>query len=84
MTVDEAIEFEKESIKGERQMFADGGSAWYHEQLVKWLEELKDYRNKNKLVVKVDVMNIPELREKINEAYNQGRADAADDIYKSM
>ena len=29
----------------------------YHKQLAEWLEELKDYRDKNKMVVRVDVEN---------------------------
>lgn len=35
MTIDEAIEFEKAGIKGERQLYNNGGFVEYHEQLVK-------------------------------------------------
>lgn len=60
MTIDEAIKYEKAEIKGERQLYDNGGFAEYHEQLVKWLEELKIYKESN-----ISIKN-----------YQQGRADA--------
>ena len=36
-------------------------------QLVEWLEELKDYRDKNKMVVRVDVENMDSIKDKIEE-----------------
>ena len=54
-----------------------------HEEMdgiAQWLEELKDYRDKNKMVCKVDVMNMDELLEKVKEAYNQ----ALEDFYKAL
>ena len=38
-----------------------------HEQLAEWLEELKDYRDKNKMVVRVDVENMDSIKDKIDE-----------------
>ena len=38
-----------------------------HEQLAEWLEELKDYRDKNKMVVRVDVENMDSVKDKIEE-----------------
>ena len=38
-----------------------------HEQLAEWLEELKDYRDKNKMVVRVDCENIDSIKDKIEE-----------------
>lgn len=38
-----------------------------HEQLAEWLEELKDYRDKNKMVVRVDVENMDSFKDKIDE-----------------
>ena len=38
-----------------------------HEQLAEWLEELKDYRDKNKMVVRVDVENMDSVKDKIDE-----------------
>ena len=39
----------------------------YHKQLAEWLEELKDYRDKNKMVVRVDVENMDSIKDKIEE-----------------
>ena len=38
-----------------------------HEQLKEWLEELKDCRDKNKMVVRVDVENMDSIKDKIDE-----------------
>ena len=38
-----------------------------HEQLAKWLEELKDYRDKNKMIVRIDIENIDSIKDKIEE-----------------
>ena len=38
-----------------------------HEQLAEWLEELKDYRDKNKIVVRVDCENMDSIKDKIEE-----------------
>ena len=39
----------------------------YHKQLAEWLEELKDYQDKNKMVVRVDVENMDSIKDKIEE-----------------
>ena len=36
-------------------------------QLAEWLEELKDYRDKNKMVVRVDVENMDSIKYKMEE-----------------
>ena len=36
-------------------------------QIAEWLEELRDYQNKNKMVVRVDVENMDNIKDKINE-----------------
>ena len=38
-----------------------------HEQIAEWLEELKDYRDKNKMVVRVDVENMDSVKDKIDK-----------------
>ena len=38
-----------------------------HEQIAEWLEELKGYRDKNKMVVRVDVENMDSIKDKIDE-----------------
>ena len=35
--------------------------------LAEWLEELKDYRDKNKMVVRIDVENMDSIKDKIEE-----------------
>ena len=56
-----------------------------HEQIAKWLEELKDYQDKNKMVVRLDVENIDSIKDKIEElskyAENQYNK-AIDDVLK--
>lgn len=38
-----------------------------HEQLAEWLRELKDYRDKNKMVVRIDIENMDSVKDKIEE-----------------
>lgn len=38
-----------------------------HEQLAEWLRELKDYRDKNKWVVRIDIENMDSVKNKIEE-----------------
>ena len=42
---------------------------WQREQyqIAEWLEELKDYQDKNKMVVRVDVENIDSIKDRIDE-----------------
>ena len=80
MTIDEAIAHEKEVAKeiyveamlchanpddGKLDDCIERGK--YHEQLAEWLEELKDYRDKNKMVVRVDAENMDSIKDKIEE-----------------
>ena len=53
------------------------------EQLVEWLEELKDYRDKNKMVVRVDVENMDSIKDKIEELskYAERQYDKAIDDF---
>ena len=54
-----------------------------HEQLAEWLEELKDYRDKNKMVVRVDVENMDNIKDKIEELskYAERQYDKAIDDF---
>lgn len=96
MTIDEAIKLERQIAKENRDRigtFDDEYSkkcevwAEEHEQIAKWLEDLKDYQDKNKMVVRVDVdfENIDAIKDKIEElskyAENQ-YAKAIDDVLK--
>ena len=68
MTIDEAIAHAREVAS---RKFDDRvhciSCAEEHEQLAEWLEELKDYRDKNKMVVRIDVENIDSVKDKIEE-----------------
>ena len=100
MSIDEAIAHEKEVAKeiyveamlchanpddGKLDDCIERGK--YHEQLAEWLEELKDYQDKNKMVVRVDVENMDSIKDKIEElsryAENQYNK-AIDDFVKAI
>ena len=94
MTIDEVIELERQAAKDQRDhigTFDDEYSkkcevwAEEHEQIAKWLEELKDYQDKNKMVVRIDAENIDSIKDKIEElskyAENQYNK-AIDDVLK--
>ena len=56
-------------------------------QIVEWLEELRDYQNKNKMVVRVDVENMDSIKDKIDELskyaesqYNKAIDDFVNDL----
>lgn len=80
MTIDEAIKHAREVAEKKytegmlchanpNDDLLDGyiSCAEEHEQLAEWLEELKDYRDKNKMVVRVDVENMDSIKDKIDE-----------------
>lgn len=79
MTIDEAIASERNQHE-----FSDYNN--YHEQLAEWLEELKDYRDKNKMVVKIDCINsekFNDLAVKLaKEQYNKAIDDFVNVIIK--
>ena len=57
-----------------------------HEQLAEWLEALKDYRDKNKMVVRIDIENMDSVKDTIDElskyAENQYNKAIDDFIHK--
>ena len=55
-------------------------------QIAEWLEELKDYQDKNKMVVRVDVENMDSIKDKIEELskYAERQYDKAIDDAKSV
>ncbi len=60
-------------------------SAEEHEQIAEWLEELKDYRDKNKMVVRVDVENMDNIKDKIEGLSKYAESEynkALDDFVK--
>ena len=96
MTIDEAIVLERQIAKEQRDRigtFDDEHSkkcevwAEEHEQIAKWLEELKDYQDKNKMVVRVDcdVENMDSIKDKIDELSKYAESQynkAIDDVLK--
>ena len=72
MTIDEAITLERQAAKDQ----IDRICTFEHEQIADWLEELKDYQDKNKMVVRVDCENIDELSKYAESQYNK----AIDDV----
>ena len=95
MSIDEAIAHEKEVAKeiyveamlchanpddGKLDDCIERGK--YHEQLAEWLEELKDYRDKNKMVVRIDCVNSEEFKDIAVKLAKEQYNKAIDD-YKS-
>ena len=54
-------------------------------QIAEWLEELKDYQDKNKMVVRVDVENMDSIKDKIEELskYAENQYGKGIDDYKN-
>ena len=56
-------------------------------QLAEWLEELKDYQDKNKMVVRVDAENMDSIKDKIEELSKYAESQynkAIDDFVKEI
>ena len=77
MTIDEAIEKNRKIAETKKTLYDACVLEEYnrhllreykeHEQLAEWLEALKDYRDKNKMVVRIDIENMDSIRDKIEE-----------------
>ena len=72
MTLDEAITKYKEITNKDKNcpmycMLSCDKCVQESGQIAEWLEELRDYQNKNKMVVRVDVENMDSIKDKINE-----------------
>ena len=66
MTIDEAIAHEKR-ISKDNKVHNFENIVNYHKQIAEWLEALKDYRDKNKMVVRIDIENMDSVKDKIDE-----------------
>ena len=77
LSIDEAIEDLKYDI--EIDMYIRNIAP----QIAEWLEELKDYQDKNKMVVRVDVENMDSIKDKIEELskYAERQYDKAIDDF---
>ena len=94
LTIDEAIKLERQTAEEQRDHigtyddeYSKKCEIWAeeHEQIAKWLEELKDYQDKNKMVVRLDVENIDSIKDKIEELSKYAESQynkAIDDVLK--
>ena len=96
LTIDEAIAREKQAAKEQRchigtfdDEYSKKCEVWSeeHEQIAKWLEELKNYQDKNKMVVRVDCdfENMDHIKDKIEELSKYAESQykkALDDVLK--
>lgn len=62
LSIDEAIAM----LKFNNKHIADLGNDDL-QQIAEWLEQLKDYQDKNKMVVRIDVENMDSIKDKIEE-----------------
>ena len=90
MTLDEAITKYKEITNKDANcpmhcMFSCDKCVQESGQIAEWLEELRDYQNKNKMVVRVDVENMDSIKDKINELskYAENQYSNGIDDYKN-
>ena len=90
MTIDEAIEKFKFIANSDTPcprycMLPCDKCVGESKQLAEWLEELKCYRDKNKMVVRVDVENMDSIKDKIDELSRYAESQynkAIDDFVK--
>ena len=92
MTIDEAIAKHRKIAETQKTLYdactlKEHNShflqcAEEHEQLAEWLEELKNYRDKNKMVVRIDCVNSEEFKDIAVKLAKEQYNNAIDD-YKS-
>ena len=82
LSIDEAIAM----LKFNNKHIADLGNDDL-QQIAEWLEQLKDYQDKNKMVVRVDVENMDSIKDEIEKLskyaknqYNKAIDDFAENI----
>ena len=75
MTIDEAIAKYNKLANNDRTCYQEEAY-----QLAEWLEELKDYRDKNKMVVRIDVENIEIVKDRAIELAKEQYNKAIDDF----
>ena len=92
MTIDEAIAKYKEITNADANCPAHCNISCdkcvqESKQLAEWLEELKDYRDKNKMVVRIDIENMDSVKDKIDELSKYAESQynkAIDDFSKAL
>lgn len=78
LSIDEAIAKHKKLANNDRTCYPEEA-----QQLAEWLEELKNYRDKNKMVVRIDCENMDSIKDKIEELskYAESQYDKAIDDF---
>ena len=88
MTIDEAIAKYKEIANTDANCPAHCISCdkrvQESKQLVEWLEELKDYRDKNKMVLRIDCANSEEFKDIAVKLAKEQYNKAIDDIKEKL
>ena len=86
LSIDEAIAM----LKFNNKHIADLGNDDL-QQIAEWLEQLKDYQDKNKMVVRVDVENMDSIKDEIEKLskyaknqYNKAIDDFSTDIINKI
>ena len=80
MTLDKAIAKYNKLANNDRTCYQEEA-----QQLAQWLEELKDYRDKNKMVVMIDAENMDSVKDKIDKLSKYAESQynkAIDDFVK--
>ena len=80
MTLDKAIAKYNKLANNDRACYQEEA-----QQLAQWLEELKDYRDKNKMVVMIDAENMDSVKDKIDKLSKYAESQynkAIDDFVK--
>lgn len=83
MTIDEAIAQYREKA----EYFKSTTNVAYAlelEQIAEWLEELKDYRDKNKMVVRIDCINSEEFNDLAVKLAKEQYNNAIDDFSEKI
>lgn len=83
LSIDEAIE----ELKSENGYYANNGMtdvAEFNTKIIRWLEELKDYRDKNKMVVRIDCANSEEFKDIAVKLAKEQYNKAIDDFVKAL
>ena len=77
MSIDEAIAKYNKLANNDRTCYPEEA-----QQLAQWLEELKDYQDKNKMVVRIDCANSDEFKDMAVKLAKEQYNKAVDDFVK--
>ena len=77
MSIDEAIAKYNKLANNDRTCYQEEA-----QQLAEWLEELKNYRDKNKMVVRIDCVNSEEFKDIAVKLAKEQYNKAVDDFVK--